>query len=682
MKTNGFRKAHLFLYKLSDSCFFTPAVLLFISVLSYGLQIDKLGFFWDDWPYLYLNHSQGILGYPQFMSTDRPFSAWLFMLTGFLFKENAFGYHVFILLLRWFNAIAFLWVLNLTWPHNKSYNFIATLFFLVYPGFLQTSIAVIYSLHFSVLFLFSVSMGCMLMSIQDPGDKKWKIVGIICALSIFACEYFAFLEFLRPLLLYYFLRNHLKIKVRMNNLLQIWLPYLIVFCIFFVWRSFIFKFPTYQPELLQKSSVSLITLIFQISNRIFKDFFTVSIAAWASIFSLEKFSIQTNYYPIPWILLSIITFGLSWSSVLNLINRFPPHRNQSNSRWYDDFLVIGIFAFLFAGIPIWVTNLPIHLNFAWDRLTLPFSIGVAFLLPALFCRVIKNKKTQIILISILIGFSVGHHFLNSASFTKEWEMVNDFFWQLHYRIPTLAKGTTILTDDFPLTYYSDNSLTAPLNWMYDEDNHSAELNYMFYFLDVRLGTRFPELKSGLTIEQPYRSFSFTGSTTNTLIIYYSPPSCLHIIDPKIDIYNPVFSGVFKDAFSLSNLDLILPQDNGVPKIFNDQSNSSWCFFYQKADLARQYKDWPSIIAIADQVFASDFRPQSPVEYFPFIEAYANSRQWEKALELSQKIYLSDATKDSMLCALWNRILQSIPMSNTPQYIIDLYFSTFKCGEIL
>lgn len=650
--------------------------------MSYGLLINKLGFHWDDWPYLYLNHSQGILGYPQYMSTDRPLSAWLFMFTGFLFKENALGYHIFILLLRWLSAVALLWVLNLTWSHNKPYNFIAALLFLVYPGFLQTPIAVIYSLHFSVLISFLVSMGCMLMSIQIPVNNKWKIAGIILTLSIFSCEYFAFLEFLRPLLLYYFLRKNSKTKVGIKNILHIWLPYLIIFCLFFVWRAFIFKFPTYQPKLLQESSVSLINLLFQITERVFRDFFTVCIAAWGSIFSSDKFSIQTNYFLIPWVSLSIIALGLSWSSIKLFFNRFTPPRNQSVSRWYDDFFVIGILALLLAGIPIWVTNLPVHLDFAWDRLTLPFSFGVAFVIPAILCKVVKHKLIQIVLISILVGFSVGHHFLNTTSYIKEWEMVNDFFWQLHYRIPTLAKGTTILTDDFPLTYYSDNSLTAPLNWMYDEDNHSSNLNYMFYFLDVRLGTRFPEIKSGLTIKQPYRSFSFKGNTTNTIIIYYSPPSCVHIVDPKIDIYNPNFSGLFKEAFSLSNLDLILSQNTEMPDIFNGQSNHSWCYFYQKADLARQYEDWQSVLDIADQAFTSNFRPQSPVEYFPFIEAYANSRQWEKALELSQEIHFSSSTEDSMLCALWQRILQSIPMSNTPQYIIDLFFSTYKCAEIL
>ena len=35
-----------------------------------------------------------------------------------------------------------------------------------------------------------------------------------------------------------------------------------------------------------------------------------------------------------------------------------------------------------------------------------------------------------------------------------------FLWQLSWRIPGLEKGTTVLTNDIPLRYYSDNSLTA------------------------------------------------------------------------------------------------------------------------------------------------------------------------------------------------------------------------------
>ena len=656
-------------------------MLLLFSFLSYGLLSHKLGFYWDDWPYLYLNHSRGILGYPAYMSTDRPFSAWLFMLTGFLFKENPLGYHIYILILRWLCALAFFWVLNLTWPNTKAQNFIASLLLLVYPGFLQTPIAVIYSLHFSVLFLFLVSLGCMLKSIQNPVNVKWKILGIVSALSIFSCEYFAFLELVRPIILYFYLQKQKEKSTQAKRIINIWLPYLIIFFTFLVWRIFIFKFPTYEPIMFQESSTSLINYLFQLAKRVFSDFFTVIFAAWGNIFSSSRFFFQSNSYYKYWIFLSIIASSLSWASLKNLLKKSDPS-SKSTTNWQIHFIILGIVALILAGIPIWATNLPVQLVFAWDRLTIPFSMGVSLLLTAVLDKLIKHKIIKIFVISIIIGFSVGHHFLNTTSYINEWEMVNDFFWQMHYRIPTLKKGTTLLTDNFPLTYYSDNSLTAPLNWMYDENNQGEELKYMFYFLDVRLGTRLPALKPDLVIEQPFRSFSFTGSSSDILVIFYSPPSCLHIIDPVVDFYNPKFSGVFKEAFGLSNFDLITTESTNMPKIFINQESASWCYYYQKADLARQYKDWHSILGIANLVFKSDLKPADMVEYFPFIEAYANTNQWDYALELSQKVHFTDSTNDPMLCSLWQRILQSNPMKAAPQFILDLFFSTYKCAEIL
>ena len=658
-------------------------MLLLFSFLSYGLLIHKLGFYWDDWPYLYLNHSRGIFGYPAYMSTDRPFSAWLFMLTGFLFKEIPLGYHIYILILRWLCAFAFLWVLNLTWTNAKPQNFIASLLLLVYPGFLQTPIAVIYSLHFSVLFLFIVSLGCMLKSIQDPVNSKWKILGIASALSIFSCEYFAFLELLRPIIIYFYLQKENRKSTEPKRIINIWLPYLIIFFTFLVWRIFIFKFPTYEPILFQESStfISLINYLFQLVKRVFSDFFTVIFATWGNIFSSSRFSFQSNSYFLYWFFLSIIASLLSWKSIKNLLKKSNPP-SKSTTNWQSHFIVLGIAALILAGIPIWATNLPVQLVFAWDRLTIPFSIGVSLLLTAVLYKLIKNTNINIFIFSIIIGFSVGHHFLNTISFINEWELVNDFFWQMHYRIPTLKKGTTLLTDDFPLTYYSDNSLTAPVNWMYNENNQGEDLKYMFYFLDVRLGTRLPALKSGLIIEQPYRSFSFTGSSSDILVIYYSPPSCLHIIDPVVDFYNPNFSGIFKEAFGLSNFDLITTEYTNMPNIFINQESDSWCYYYQKADLARQFKDWQSILGISDLVLKSGFKPANMVEYFPFIEAYANTSQWEHALELSQKVHFTDSAIDPMLCSLWQRILQSNPINATPQFINDLFFSTYKCAEIL
>ena len=58
----------------------TSLILLVVCVLAYGLLIPTLGYYWDDWPYAWINHMYGPSGYPDYVALDRPYSAWIFML--------------------------------------------------------------------------------------------------------------------------------------------------------------------------------------------------------------------------------------------------------------------------------------------------------------------------------------------------------------------------------------------------------------------------------------------------------------------------------------------------------------------------------------------------------------------------------------------------------------------------
>lgn len=274
------------------SFIFFPLFLLILSIFSYGILIPSLGFYWDDFPYLYLNHSQGIGGYPAYMASDRPFSAWFFMLEGFLFGKNPVGYHIFALVLRWAGAYIFYLILGKIFPDNKFQNTMAATLFLLYPGFLQQSISLIYSLHFTVLLLFLLSVFFMILSLEDGSHHfQYALLGFVCSIGIFASEYFSFLELIRPIIVWFFYsrkKPHLSISIK--NILLIWLPYLLVFLVFLAWRVFIFQFPTYSPTLLLKFKDNFYSGFSHLSSRIARDIFTVVIHPWVHVFSFQAFN--------------------------------------------------------------------------------------------------------------------------------------------------------------------------------------------------------------------------------------------------------------------------------------------------------------------------------------------------------------------------------------------------------
>ena len=76
--------------------------------IAYGIGISKLSFYGDDWIYIYNYHIAGPGSFALFQRTDRPHSAWIYLLTTSVFGESPLAYHLFVLLLRWL-AVYLLW---------------------------------------------------------------------------------------------------------------------------------------------------------------------------------------------------------------------------------------------------------------------------------------------------------------------------------------------------------------------------------------------------------------------------------------------------------------------------------------------------------------------------------------------------------------------------------------------
>jgi hypothetical protein len=343
--------------------------------------------------------------------------------------------------------------------------------------------------------------------------------------------------------------------------------------------------------------------------------------------------------------------------------------SKNSDQYALQLIMIGLLSLLFSGLMYWILKLPILVEFAWDRLNLSFIFGVSLLLVGLIELLFRFPWLKILTASLLISLAVGFHFQNTMSFKRDWETFQNFFWQLTWRAPDLKKGTVVMTTNFPLNYYSDNSLTAPLNWTYDPESKNAQLNYLLYFTDVRLmSQRLTSLSKNQEINQPYRSFSFEGNTNNALIIKFSPPGCLQVLDP---IYAnsgiiPNLTQLETDSISISNMDQIIsnpPISKRPPlELLPNEPEHNWCYYFEKADLARQSGDWQTIIDLEIEAKTHALQPRNPSEWLPFIEAYIRSGKMEDAVSLTNLSIQAADKYLSGICYTWQRILKD-PMVN-------------------
>jgi hypothetical protein len=92
-----------------------------------------------------------------------------------------------------------------------------------------------------------------------------------------------------------------------------------------------------------------------------------------------------------------------------------------------------------------------------------------------------------------------------------------------------------------------------------------------------------------------------------------------------------------------------------PEIYGPEPDHDWCYYFQKADLARQVQDWQTVIALYQESQSLGFKPSVGAEYLPFIEAYAQTGEWQKAYELTRAAQKTNAGLKKMLCTNWSRL---------------------------
>ncbi|NPV57674.1 MAG: hypothetical protein HPY76_13525, partial [Anaerolineae bacterium] len=665
--------------------FFHPAVvLLFLSVASYGILIPSLGFYWDDWPLIWFKHAFGSGIFTELFTSDRPFLAGIYLITANLLGSTPLPWQILALLSRWLVSWLLYWSLSQLWQEHKTESLWIAALFTIYPGFLQQPISVVYSNGLLLLAGYILSLGMMIKAIRAPA-RYWlfTIIGVAGFIfCTFSTEYYVTLEIIRPVIIWMLISNSQRsYREKIRQTIKYWLPYFVTMIIYLIWRVLIFQFPGYQPKVVEEIAGSSLSLQLNIVARVFQDLFTAGIQPWLDIFkrfSEVPFGSSTaiGYYLLS---LTVLAFFITFS-LLSHRGELQSESNKNN--WRLQAISLGLIAMLSAGGPFIIADLPIKLVFPWDRFTLAYMLGSSIFLVGFIDWLIRLRIQRVVILSIIIALATGSHFLNANTYRREWETQKQFFWQLVWRAPGLKEGTSIVTHTLPLNYYSDNSLTAPLIWTYYPKSDDPELPLVFIYTQVRLGTGLPDYKENLPITQHYRTASFSGTTSESLVIFFSPPGCLHVLQPEYFNEAPMIPEELKRAVIISNPQQIItdPATPAQPPshIFHGEPEHDWCYYYEKADLARQTEQWEQIVSLGDDAFANDHNPKDASELIPFIEGYANMGDFNRTTELSRSAIENNPALLLGICEAIDRAYMNDTAGNSPLFELQ---SDLTCPTI-
>jgi hypothetical protein len=335
---------------------------------------------------------------------------------------------------------------------------------------------------------------------------------------------------------------------------------------------------------------------------------------------------------------------------------------EEQKRWAREAVLIGLLAIILGLAPTWAINRQIYTAHLWDsRLGMASMYGAALMVAGILEWLIQDEKNRLILLCVLIGLSVGWNLRVENDYRWSWTKQNRFYWQLRWRAPYIEPETAILSDGELFNYMGRYPTSFAINTIYPKHPETPELvNYWFFTINKDFDYRMEAFLNGMELEGSRYASTFTGHSEDSLVIFYEPYDyrCLWVLGPD-DGLNPDLPDVTRESLHLSDLDRIMrdsPLEEPMPSdIFGSEPDLGWCYYYQKGDLAGQYKDWDEVVRLWEEAEGQELRPKNGLEFIPFIEGYAYNGEWETAKQMTERSNQLTAMMHPILCQTWAEI---------------------------
>lgn len=628
--------------------------LLTTCLVTFGLLSPSLGFFQDDWHFIfYAQHGLSKL-WELSAYDNRPFASWPYIAGFALFGFRPLAWQIGVLVLRWLTTVAFWMVFRSLWPKHEKLAVVPALLFAVYPLYTLQPMAVTYITHWVAFLLYALSLWLMILAVRDI-QRLWPLLVLsvlLDGLQLFTIEYFNGIELLRPLVLWMALSApQADSKPRLKTAALAWLPYLGVLAAFVLWRGFIFQSPAQDnnaPTVLRDLiSAPISTLLYLVTAGL-KDTLLIQVGTWSETLSPDLVDFS------PAGLLALLVTVLSFIGFYLYFK----HLDLEEDAPVRPMLLLGLLGLVLGPIPAWMTHQPLYdTNPLWNsRLGMAAMFGAALIIVAAVEWLARTKMQRVVVYSLFLALSVGYLIRSENNYRHAWEAQVDFLNQLAWRAPSVEAGTAFVSEGEILSYMGDYPTGFAVNMVYHQPRDSTQAVTWFFpsYGDDPVAEKL--LMGGILREVKF-STRFEGEAADSLVLWYEPTvsACLHILTP-LDAESRLYSDYLRQLAPRSALERISPESNVNTEFFAQALNTpqTWCYFFEKAELAEQYGQTEQVLKLWEAAQEQGFQPSHGMEYLPFIRAYLAVGDTNKAQALTEsanRLTSSQAMRQT-LCRPW------------------------------
>lgn len=664
--------------KLFDGTFWPGVLIIFaISAIAYLPLAHKIGYLNDDWYLMYDMQVKGANFFHEIFSGDRPGRALAMIPLFSIFGFEPFYYHLSAYLFRFLGGLCLYWALQMLWPQKRFSTLAAALLFTVYPGFLSQINAIDYQSHILGLFLALFSVALTIKSVLTiERTPRW----LFTAGSILAgwgylsqMEYFIGMEAFRFGCIFILLWRTQGESVRQKfvKAIIVSLPYLLIAVGFLTWRLFFFEAERKATDVgLQVSQLfsSPLTLLWWL-NYLIQDMFSVVLVAWGLPVYILAFPLR----------LRDVMSAFGWAGFAVLLSFVGMRRGEQNkseveagSERSQEALWLSLISIIGGLLPVILVNRHVTLP-DYSRYTLIASVGAALLL-AVVIESISSKVLRTSILSFFIAVAVMTHYGNAVKAVNETLATRNFWWQVAWRAPQIRPGVTLIASYPGSPLSEDYFVWGPANLIYYPEKQNA--NPVEIQLPAAVLTDDVVLKiiTDGGVETPLRRGNYLERDFGNVLVMIQSQSngCARIINGDVPELSPQDHQRLFLIAPNSQLENVIPTGEfQTPPfvVFGAEPERDWCFYYQKADLARQLGEWEQIPDLLKEALNQGYYPEDGLEWMPFLQAYAVLGNEDK-MRATAKLVTTDKFLRLQVCDIMTSFMNQETLNDEIRTVIE------------
>lgn len=650
-----------------------------ISTIAYLPLIHKLGYLNDDWYLMYDMQVKTPRFFHEIFSVDRPGRALVMIPMFSVFGFNPLPYHISAFMLRFLGGICLYWSLHMLWPGRRFFNFSSALLFTIYPGFLSQPNAIDYQSHQVGLFLALLSVALTIKSMLslERGPRIWFAISAILSgwgyLS--QMEYFIGIEAFRFacifILIWRIYDQPFWQKIKIN--LVACVPFLLIAGGFLTWRLFFFESVRKATDVgLQVSQLfsSPLTGLWWL-NYLIQDIFSVTLVAWGLPLYQSAFQMRLRdmFSAFGWSVLAVlmVTVGMRQVDKKEMDIDSGPQPDTKRETLY-----LSLISILGGLLPVILVNRHVTLP-DYSRYTLIASIGAIFLLVFVLENIFSSHVRTFVL-AFFVSVAVMTHYGNAVKSVNETVSTRNFWWQVAWRVPQIKEGTTLIASYPGGSLSEDYFIWGPANLIYHPEKQNS------IPVEIKLPAAVLTNDAVLSIlmqdgvETPLRRGNYVERDfKNVLVMIQSSANgCVRLINggsPELSANDQEKLLLISPFSRLENV--ITEGDFHVPPsvVFGEEPQHGWCYYYQKADLARQRGEWEQIPILLNKALSGGHYPEDKLEWLPFLQASAVLGDVDHVRNIS-KLVSNDKFMRFQFCRIMTDFIKKESLNEDVKNVIE------------